>query len=740
MALRVHVLQTMNRSMGCPRMHAHAFSTTTLNLTRTRPPLKPALRTRPSTAQKPKKQHSEKLEQEVFLGEHSSSSPFPTGQRKAYKAAKKARRTIIEQVEPSTTSGADPARVAARVSRINPVTERLRFIRQRYEQRKRFDHWDSRHWDPRRHNHYQRSLHHAMHRLKHTHSRGPDPRDPSMFGRFPPWWNLQMAYIMEYRRAIFRSFLGGSLITGLGITIYNGKYNQWVQFKSFARDFAAIRESLAQTETFNQIRIFGTRATSSSSQMSPVGSALDGPVKQLKMMTPQQVELRLAENQRSFDMKAAQEKDCGNQRRGRRRSEYTLIHGYSTNQVASNNPIEDDMSQHVVRDVDGRIEGVFFGVFDGHSGWCCSQKVAQELAPSVANELDQIRGTRDINEVTEAIEAAFVKLDRRIVHDTVQRVLDQPSRHLACSSLLPAISGSCALLAYINILEHDLYVACAGDSRAVLGVREPTSDGGHVWRAVPLSFDQTGRNPWEVKRLQQEHPGEETTVVKRGRVLGGLEPTRAFGDSRYKWTKEIQDQVFALFPAYRQPRNGYNSPPYVTAKPVVRHHKIQPNDRFMVMATDGLWDELTSDEVVQLVGDLLDGKTGQEEIALDREDILAYGKKLQSIREQQAIASGHEVEEQQQQQEEEPTPKDLAAKGSARKFTFRDHAHAATHLIRNALGGANDDKVAATLSIPSPMSRRYRDDISVTVVFFGPQDNKITLSDASDTHGVVDIP
>lgn len=132
------------------------------------------------------------------------------------------------------------------------------------------------------------------------------------------------------------------------------------------------------------------------------------------------------------------------------------------------------------------------------------------------------------------------------------------------------------------------------------------------------------------------------------------------------------------------------------------------------MATDGLWDKLTSDEVVQLVGDLLDGKTGQEELVLDREESLSYRKKLQSIREQQVIASGSEIE-QEQQQEEEMTLEDLAPKGPSsqvRKFTFRDHAHASTHLIRNALGGADDDKVAATLSIPSPMSRRYRDDIS----------------------------
>jgi pyruvate dehydrogenase phosphatase len=29
-------------------------------------------------------------------------------------------------------------------------------------------------------------------------------------------------------------------------------------------------------------------------------------------------------------------------------------------------------------------------------------------------------------------------------------------------------------------------------------------------------------------------------VIRDGRVLGGLEPSRAFGDARYKWPRDIQ--------------------------------------------------------------------------------------------------------------------------------------------------------------------------------------------------------
>ncbi|ORY97049.1 phosphatase 2C-like domain-containing protein [Lobosporangium transversale] len=448
------------------------------------------------------------------------------------------------------------------------------------------------------------------------------------------------------------------------------------------------------------------------------------------MLTPEQVEQQLTRNQLSFKV-ATQDSDRKN------RPKQEVILGYCINQVASNNPIEDDLSCHAIRGEDGEIEKVFFGVFDGHGGWCCSQKVAQELAPTVAMELEHVKDPHDVIAVMDAIENGFLKLDHKIVNETVQQVLESPSRPLACSSLLPAIAGSCALMAYVDIKERDLYVACTGDSRAVLGVRQPSdTKDGHSWSAVPLSFDQTGRNRWEVRRLQEEHPGEENTVVMRGRVLGGLEPTRAFGDARYKWTLDIQERVFRLFPSYRQPHRNYHTPPYVTAKPVVKHHKLRPEDQFLVMATDGLWDKLTSDEVIQLVGALVDGKKGQEQSILDRKD----NKISTKVKAMLGTVTGKRGD--QNEEETELTPANLAPKGpisQVRQFTFKDPSNASTHLVRNALGGGDDDKLAATLSIPAPMSRVYRDDITVTVIFFGNQDSTFDFLEASDSDGFVDI-
>ncbi|KAI1305405.1 hypothetical protein EDD11_004996 [Mortierella claussenii] len=590
-------------------------------------------------------------------------------------------------------------------------------------------------------------------------SGGGDPRG------YNPWWSQRNGYwnpwlwhIAHPRRSAVWAFWMGVLITGSGIWIYNANTNFTQQWNSFVDDLTLIKHYFREAARISASSLSNPSLSAVGAVSTSVGTAivkgamnglptqgLHGSQKQVKMMTPEQVELRLGQHQQSFRISGS-EKGIGKDRRSKSSRPQELVAGYCVSQLPSNYPIEDDLSRHVVRGDNGELERVFFGVFDGHSGWCCSQKVARELAPSVARELDRLGDHSDTKAVMEAIERGFTNLDQRIVHDAVKRVLEHSTRPLACSSLLPAISGSCALMAYVDPQEHNLYVACAGDSRAVMGVREPLPDGGHVWRAVPLSFDQTGRNPWEVKRLQDEHPAEKDTVIKRGRVLGGLEPTRAFGDARYKWSKDIQDKVFRLFPAYRQPNKYLSTPPYVTAKPVVRHHKLQPEDRFMIMATDGLWDKLTSEEAVQLVGNLLDGKVGHDEMVLNREEIKKYRQKRRAL--PQTTSDNHHdgaqtsILTQQQEDEEELTPVNMTPKGPAsqiRKFTYRDQANASTHLIRNALGGADDDKVAATLSIPSPMSRVYRDDITVTVVFFGGQNTTLALSDAQKSDGLVEI-
>ena len=151
------------------------------------------------------------------------------------------------------------------------------------------------------------------------------------------------------------------------------------------------------------------------------------------------------------------------------------------------------------------------------------------------------------------------------------------------------------------------------------------------------------------------------------------------------------------------------TPPYVTARPVVTHRPLSflplsgpstsPALRFVVLATDGLWDELSNEEVVALVGGHLAGLRGTvskaELPALVRTATGAAG----------VDGKDHALR---------------AAQAEARlqgAWAFEDD-NLSAHLIRNALGGGDVDNLRKLASIPAPYSRRFRDDITVTVVWW----------------------
>jgi pyruvate dehydrogenase phosphatase len=123
----------------------------------------------------------------------------------------------------------------------------------------------------------------------------------------------------------------------------------------------------------------------------------------------------------------------------------------------------------------------------------------------------------------------------------------------------------------------------------------------------------------------------------------------------------------------RQCPANFKSPPYVTAEPVVTTTTLSPadtKDAFIVMGTDGLWEKLTNEEVVGLVGKWLDKKNGTEKPSWFTKQSSEFN-----------VAEAQEYEG--------------AKKPGKRsnKWVWQD-GNAATHLIRNALGGGNLDEVS----------------------------------------------
>lgn len=131
--------------------------------------------------------------------------------------------------------------------------------------------------------------------------------------------------------------------------------------------------------------------------------------------------------------------------------------------------------------------------------------------------------------------------------------------------------GCTAVTALIS--DDAVYVANAGDSRAVLCVKG---------FAKPLSFDHKPTNHGELHRITNAGG-----FVERGRVNGKLALSRAIGDFEFKEQKNVASKAPQSFA--------------VTANPEIITRKLSPNDEFLVLACDGIWDCATSQKVVGFI-------------------------------------------------------------------------------------------------------------------------------------------
>lgn len=218
-------------------------------------------------------------------------------------------------------------------------------------------------------------------------------------------------------------------------------------------------------------------------------------------------------------------------------------------------------------------------------------------------------------------------------------------------------------------------------------------------------MDQTGSNPDEEARMRKLHPNE-PNVIRNGRVLGGLEPSRAFGDATYKWTREVSERLKQSFFG-RTPSPQLKTPPYVTAEPVVTTTKIDPSQGdFVVMATDGLWEMLTNEEVVGLVGQWIEKQSSETS---NGNLANSWAKMFSSQQKGLPVEQGQKQKGMKTDGQKTPIrQQQWGVKGGENERFVVEDKNVATHLVRNALGGKDRDMVCALLTLPAPYSRRYR--------------------------------
>ncbi|KAJ5949973.1 hypothetical protein N7454_001557 [Penicillium verhagenii] len=350
-----------------------------------------------------------------------------------------------------------------------------------------------------------------------------------------------------------------------------------------------------------------------------------------------------------------------------------------TVRVGSVTRIEDDLSWG--RMTEGKINNWRY--------WGFTTVTREKLDQLSAEDLD------DCGAIEAAIKSAFTELDDEIVSDGLAAIYEPIPHAEAMCHIAPSSSGSCALMALYNPERSTLYVAGAGDSRAVL-CRQKQDDNGD-WVSIPLSVDHSGTNPNERARINAEHPGEERLFSAIGRFLGS-EVTRSFGDNRHKWPREaLEDWKNGFFG--RVLNSNIQTPPYSTALPDVRNIQVQPGD-VLILGTDGFWNHVSNEDAAYCVQLWIEAQAkdrGNNAEQAENFDLAEVIPTLDKEPERHMYPYNWEME---------------------REAFIAEHDNIATHLVQNAFGGKERDLFCSVMSLLPPDSKEARDDVTVIVALF----------------------
>ncbi|KAG2291034.1 hypothetical protein Bca4012_054742 [Brassica carinata] len=224
--------------------------------------------------------------------------------------------------------------------------------------------------------------------------------------------------------------------------------------------------------------------------------------------------------------------------------------------------------------------GTFLGVYDGHGG----PETSRFINDHMFNHLKRFAAEQQcmspevLNKAFQATEEGFLSL-------VTNQFQTRPQI---------ATVGSCCLVCVI--CDGTLYVANAGDSRAVLGqVMKATGD----VHATQLSTEHNASIESVRRELQALHPDHPDIVVLKHnvwRVKGIIQVSRSIGDVYLKRSEFNKEPLYAKF-RLRAPF----SRPLLSAEPSVTVHRLEERDKFIICASDGLWEHMSNQEAVEMV-------------------------------------------------------------------------------------------------------------------------------------------
>ncbi|XP_061733675.1 integrin-linked kinase-associated serine/threonine phosphatase 2C-like [Nerophis ophidion] len=227
----------------------------------------------------------------------------------------------------------------------------------------------------------------------------------------------------------------------------------------------------------------------------------------------------------------------------------------------------------------------YFAVFDGHGGSRASRFAAEHLHHTLAKKFP--RGETD--NLDKLVKKCLVDTFRQTDEDFLKKA----------SSQKPAWKDGSTVTCML-VLDDVVYVANLGDSRAVLCRMEAEGGATGERRPTTLALSNEHNPTIYEERMRIQRAGG---TVRDGRVLGVLEVSRSIGDGQYK-------------------RCG------VISTPDLRRCQLTCNDRFIILACDGLFKVFSADDAVKFVLDILQGGGADQKLTDQEEQFEAACQQL----------------------------------------------------------------------------------------------------------------
>jgi len=231
----------------------------------------------------------------------------------------------------------------------------------------------------------------------------------------------------------------------------------------------------------------------------------------------------------------------------------------------------------------------YFGVFDGHAGSRAAQYCGQRM-------LDNITAT-----------AAWGRRDVLAATRFGMARTEQAYLRAALSATPRWFDGTTAVV--VLLVDGVLTIGWVGDSRAVLGRRNKQSK---QWTAFELSHDHKPTHPLEYKRITNLGGSvgrslKEATSGGVAKSAGSACPVFCFGANADS-PMRCYPGGLSLSRSIGDVTLKYHPTKVVVGEPEVVQQRLNADDKFVILACDGIWDVLTNEKAVSVVAKAIKDK------------------------------------------------------------------------------------------------------------------------------------